>query len=78
MNLRMNTVAAIDESKVMFELPAKNPRKSASLISVLFFRYTESSYNIIWSYRHDFIMLTWAVVAGQYTVIFQQLWQFCS
>ena len=33
-------MTGVDESKVLYEIPAKNPRKSASLISVLFFRYT--------------------------------------
>ena len=30
----------MDETEEIFELPAKNPRIRASLLSVIFFRYT--------------------------------------
>ena len=36
---RRTDVTVMDEPEVMFELPAKNPRKKANPISILFLRY---------------------------------------
>ena len=39
--------AAVNESEVVFELPAENPRKRANPLSVLFFRYESTIISLI-------------------------------
>ena len=38
-------MAEVNESEVVFELPAENPLRKASLLSILFFRYRYLHFN---------------------------------